>query len=184
MLDAIGKYAADRVGGQAAEVLAALADAEQELAAAQTEGRPARAPFTLPRASIIQGFLGLACFLVLLTSPHGVPLARWALVAEGAGLLLGAMLQVLGLRYRWAAALTAGRLEARGARAARRIHAGIRRRCLPAVSRTCRTSDDQPGRQAHGRRVQRLQGRADLPDHRQGPLVGRPVEVRQPRPQC
>jgi hypothetical protein len=132
VLDVIWTYAADRVGGQAAEALASLADTERELAAAQAEGRRPRAPFTLPRAAILWAFLGIACFLVLSTLPPGAPTpARWGLGLESGGLLLDAVLVALGVRYRWAATLTSNALLIRLVRAARRL-------CLPLFSRTLR----------------------------------------------
>jgi hypothetical protein len=63
----VAEHAARRVGGQAAESLACLANTERDLATAAIEGRPAKAPRTMkvPRLVIVLVFAVLGAVIVL-----------------------------------------------------------------------------------------------------------------------
>lgn len=66
LIGQIVEHAAMRVGGQAAESLACLANTERELATAAVEGRPAKAPHTMkiPRLVIALVFAVIGALIV------------------------------------------------------------------------------------------------------------------------
>lgn len=75
LLDQIHDHAADRYGGQAAEVLVTIARTERELAVAQAEGRDPAAPadpMLSSRRRIAAAFIVVGMFvaLIVLLGPH------------------------------------------------------------------------------------------------------------------
>lgn len=129
LIDQIWEYAAERVGGQAAESLACMAIAERELAAGGTSELPVRFP---SRRGIAVFFALFGAVLMLPTLPGfaGLPLSvRAAIALAAGGLLIQTALYGLGARRVWASAWTCKSTGERLCSAAhRRAHTT---RCYP-----------------------------------------------------
>jgi hypothetical protein len=134
LIDQIWEYAAERVGGQAAEALACMATAERELAAGD-----GKMPVRFPSRRAIATFLTVFGAVILLPMMPGfvtLPLpVRTVIALLSGGLVFEIALRGLGARCIWSSAWTCKSTGERlGSAAHRRAHTAIHH-CHPALWR-------------------------------------------------